>query len=239
MEAREVSETVNPTGMELDDVRTGYLKKMGVLTTPKAEIDPTPVEPPAIPHHFKEPAPLKPIQRVEHALIDTIETIVMSMDNITTIQAFFPNLLNYRALKPVNWGVQQVNKLYILYLLLQLRKSMGTHFMISRLQRFVKGEWAVLDNYNDEIRLQMRKQLVEWSRGLQNEMWKCKVCIVTYLVDLVLNIGLVFKRGGGKTMKLLAALSYLLGLFKSTTCGDRHDGEAPVLLELKSRYHIS
>lgn len=231
MDAMKRNEAPEDTVSELRDVKTGYLKKMKVLTSTNASKPPLSQPPLQCTEHFREIPPQTTLQRIEHKAINTIETLVFSMDNITTIQAFFPSILNYKSLKPLNWGIEQVNKLYLLYLALQLRKSVARYVVISRLQRFVKKEWGVLHNYNEEIKQQMQKQLVEWTRELQSELWVCRMNITSYFVDLVLNIGLVLKKRG-KTMKLLAALSYLFALLRN---GPQEE-ESETVITLQSRY---
>lgn len=185
------------------------------------------------------PTPLHPVQlprkSMERHLIDTIESVVYSMDNITTVQAFFPQLLEYKPLRPLNYAVRQVNKLYILYLLLQLRKCVARCMTINRYFRLLARESSLLSQYNVELQNSMKQQLAIWRQDLGRILWQTKLDMTAYAVDLILNVGLVLRKTG-RGMQVLGFLSYVLGLFSSQGHDEEEHQREGVLLTLKERY---
>lgn len=222
-----------------NSVANAYLEKMGVLTL-RGAAEPCPIDVPTFcaplspPHGQAPPSTL--VQTVERSVLSTIETLVFSMDNITTVQALFPRVLTYKPLRPLAWGVQQVNKLYLLYLALQLRKAMARHQLLRRLQRLMAEEWKLLNNYTPDLRAQSQAQLKGWITAVGNQLWALRLSICSYLVDLVLNVGLVLRKAGPH-MRALGALSYVLGLFRGPDMSQNDDDI--LLANLQSRYAVS
>lgn len=183
-------------------------------------------------------------EKIEGIILDKLENMLSFMDNIIAIQAIFPSVAkkcnNIKVLKPVNYIIKQIAKIYIIMILIYLKRHLVRLRKINKLIKIIKVEYSIIEkNYllrNDKVREYHEKSL----NVLYTEKIKAVIEIVGYFNDLILNLSLVIKRFklGKMINKLVGFISWIVNIYR--VCRDE-SGDAQndrVVKELSNRFGV-
>lgn len=159
-------------------------------------------------------------EMLEETILQKLETWLSYMDNFVAVQAVFPSLerrtRDSAVFRPLNFCLRQVAKIYIVMILIYLKRFLLRLQRINRLIGVVKTEAAIIrGNF-----LMKGSHVTEYHerclRVLYTEKVKAVVEIVGYANDLVLNLSLVTKRFrlGRALRKLVGFVSWMVNVYR-------------------------
>lgn len=163
---------------------------------------------------------LERYEEFEEKVLNKLEAWLSYMDNFVAIQAIFPSIekrtKNSPLFRPLNFCIRQVAKIYIVMILIYLKRFLVRLRKINRLISVVKTEAAIIrGNF-----LMKSSNVTEYHekclRVLYTEKVKAIVEIVGYFNDLLLNLGLVLKRFrlGRMMRKTVGFISWIVNIYR-------------------------
>lgn len=187
---------------------------------------------------------LQKYEMIEETILDKLETMLSYMDNFVAIQAVFPTLerrtKNSKIFKPINFLIKQVAKVYIVMILIYLKRFALRLRKINKLIKVVQTEFAIIQkNF-----LLKKSKITEYHekclRILYMEKIKAIVEIIGYTNDLLLNLSLVTKRFklGRLSGKFIGFVSWMVNIYRICKDEKQEIENEQVINEMQNRFNI-
>ena len=195
-----------------------------------------------IPFHSNTIQPMKTIEgkvydksgyeKIEDNILDKMESVISIVDNYAIIQAIFPGIeritKNNSYLKIISYGLKQAAKIYIIMILIYLKKFLLRISKINKLIKLVKIESRIVKIPGGKYK--------EWLSILKSEKIRSIIEIIGYINELMLNLTLVYKnvRFNKFFSRLMGIVSWIVNFYRNI---DNEENENTVR-GLEIRYGI-
>jgi hypothetical protein len=193
---------------------------------------------------------LSAYESMEETVLDKLEVVLSYMDNFVAFQALFPSLelrtKNMKMFKPLNFLIRQIARIYIVMILIYLKRYLLRLRKINKLIKLVKIEFSIIRN-NFVINKRMNangRDMTEYHekclRVLYVEKFKALVEIIGYFNDLVLNLSLVTKRVilGKVVGRFVGFVSWVVNLYRLCKDEKEETKNDIVIKEMELRFGV-
>jgi hypothetical protein len=194
-------------------------------------------------HEFDEKITfLQKYEQIEEHILDKLETILSYMDNFIAFQAIFPSLerktKDMKIFKPINFVIKQIAKIYIIMILIYLKKFLLRLRKINKLLKIVKTEFSIIQRNFLMKNANITEYHEKFLTVLYTEKIKAIIEIVGYINDLVLNLSLVTKRFRlGRMMgKFVGFVSWVVNIYRLFKDVKQEEKNEVIIKELEIRF---
>lgn len=152
-------------------------------------------------------------EKIEDNILDKMESVISIVDNYAIIQAIFPGIeritKNNSYLKIISYGLKQAAKIYIIMILIYLKKFLLRISKINKLIKLVKIESRIVKIPGGKYK--------EWLSILKSEKIRSIIEIIGYINELMLNLTLVYKnvRFNKFFSRLMGIISWIVNFYRN------------------------
>lgn len=181
---------------------------------------------------------------LEENILAKMESGLSYIDNFIAIQAVFPALekktKHIKFLKPLNYIIKQVAKIYIIMILIYIKRFLFRLKKINKLIKLIKTE-SIIMKRNFLIKSSNVDEYHEkYLRVLYTEKIKSSLELVGYFNDLLLNLNLVTKRFKlGRLMgKFVGFVSWIVNIYRLCRDESQDEKNESVMKELQNKFEV-
>lgn len=181
---------------------------------------------------------------LEDKFLLKMESGLSYIDNLIAIQAIFPAIekrtKNSKILKPLNFLIKQVAKVYIIMILIYMKRFLLRLRKINKLITLVKTESRIIKRNFLMKDSNINEYHEKFLKVLYTEKIKAIIEIVGYLNDLLLNLSLVTKRFKlGKLMgKFVGFISWIVNMYRLCRDESQDIKNENMIKELQVRFGV-
>lgn len=180
----------------------------------------------------------------EEMLLDKLEAVLSYMDNFVAIQAVFPSIerrtRDMKVMRPLNFILRQVAKIYLVMVLIYLKRFVLRLKKINRLIRIVQTEYSIMKRSFLTTSIKIDEYHERCLRVLYTEKAKAIIEIFGYANDLLLNLSLACKKFKlGRVMgKVVGFMSWVVSVYRLCSDDRRDEENRRVLQELELKFGV-
>lgn len=187
---------------------------------------------------------LEKYEELEEKLLEKLEEGLSYMDNFIAIQAIFPALerktQNSKILKPFNFIIRQGAKIYIVMILIYLKRYLLRLAKLNKLIRILKTEFRII---NRNFLTRNPNTTAYYNKCLQTlytEKIKTIVELVGYSNDLLLNLSVIMKNFKlGRVMgKFVGFVSWIINIYRLCRDEGQDVKNETIIKDLQVRFGV-
>lgn len=181
---------------------------------------------------------------LEESLLAKMESGLSYIDNLIAIQAIFPALekktKHIKILKPLNYIIKQVAKIYIIMILIYIKRFLLRLKKINKLIKLIKTESIIMKRNFLISNSTIDEYHEKYLKVLYTEKIKSSIEIIGYFNDLLLNLNLVTKRFKlGRLMgKVVGFVSWVVNIYRLCRDESQDERNESVIKELQNKFEV-